>query len=363
MARPHALLRAGFPYLTTIGATWETFHQMYHPGDVAFGEGGRIYALCGRTGGTGRLVGGPITLVGLDDEALGHFDLPEGGMANKYPEEPVIDGQFVWPGMIVLDEDENLYATDEALHRINMWDKEGSFLGLWGEYGDAEGQLNRPSGMAFDSEQHLLVVDTQNHRVQKFTKDGKYISGWGSRGAGGGEFEMPWGIAIDDEGFVYIGDWGNHRVQKLTADGEFVFEFGSFGAGDGEFDGPAGLDVDQDGDIYVADRGNDRVQLFDYQGGFVQKFLGDATLSKTTVEYWLGGMTTVRETNRMRQMAANIEPEKRLTGPRSVRVDDEGRMFIPDYESYRIQVYQKEAYRLSEDQIAAPLPVPKLKYI
>jgi hypothetical protein len=62
---------------------------------------------------------------------------------------------------------------------------------------------------------------------------------------------------------------------------------------------------------------------------------------------------------RLREMA-RLEPQKRLKAPASVRVDEEGRMYIPDYGCHRIQVYQKEAYRLEPDQIAPPFRSPTL---
>ena len=58
--------------------------------------------------------------------------------------------------------------------------------------------------------------------------------------------------------------------------------------------------------------------------------------------------------NRMRDMA-NLEPSKYLRRPKSVVVDDEGRMFISDNGSYRVQVYQKEVGICStgDDRIAS----------
>ena len=44
-----------------------------------------------------------------------------------------------------------------------------------------------------------------------------------------------------------------------------------------------------------------------------------------------------------------------LRRPRSVRIDSEFRLFIPDYESYRVQIYQKEAIELDRTQYAEPL--------
>ena len=40
MSRPYALLRAGFPYLTTIGVRRN--QNVTHPTDIAFGKNGEI---------------------------------------------------------------------------------------------------------------------------------------------------------------------------------------------------------------------------------------------------------------------------------------------------------------------------------
>ena len=336
MARPYALLRAGFPFLKTIGMRrWNNF-----PVDVALGNEGRIYVLCRSEQGLVQ-----ISRLTWDDQNL----------------EPVCrgrgseDGQFTWPVNVIVDRDENLLVSDEALHRITLVDREGGFISKWGEHGDGDGQFDRPSGIAFDSEENVYVVDTLNHRVQKYTKDGGFLHQWGSYGEGDGQLNMPWGVTVDELGDVYVVDWRNDRVQKFTAEGEHVFSLGRSGSGDGEFDRPTGVAVDQDGDIYVCDYGNNRVQLFSAEGRYVEQFIGDATLSKPARDY----MMTNPEPNRMREMT-KLEPGKRLRSPKSVRVDDQGRMYIPDYDSFRVQVYQKEAIPLTPDQIAPPLRSPHL---
>ena len=327
----HALLRAGFPYVKTIGMIRTT------PGpiDVALGPEGLLYVLC-----RGRGIG--VFVNTLDDE---------------YPlSRPNIGGgKCVWPACVVLDSDDNLYLPDEALHRINIFDRDGGFIEGWGEHGDGPGQLNRPSGAAFDADDNLYVSDTLNHRVQKFTKSGELLTSWGSFGDGPGQLNMPWGIHADDWGGVYVVDWRNDRVQKFTADGELVFEIGGSGSGDGEFNRPSGVAVDGDGDIYVADRENHRVQLFSREGRYVEKFLGDSTISTSGISYLMNNPGPLRQ-----RESTNLEVQKRFKGPVSVRVADDGRMYVPDFGWSRVQVYQKEAYRLGPDQIAAPLRSPNM---
>jgi DNA-binding beta-propeller fold protein YncE len=330
MSRAHALLRAGYPYVKTLGMRRLTTN----PVDVALGDGGRLYVLCRGELGT------EIRRYTWDDEDLGVI----GGAGTA-------DGKFLWPAAMIRDRGERLFVSDEALHRITILDGEGQFLGKWGEQGSGDGQLNRPSGIAFDAEENLYVADTLNHRVQKFTGEGRFLVQWGRFGSGEGEFNMPWGIAVDDAGHVYVSDWRNNRIQAFTADGECLGVFGESGAGEGQLNRPAGLTVDKDGDIYVADWGNNRVQLFNPDGQYVEQFVGDATLSRVARDYMLANPKPLR----LREMA-RLEPQKRLKGPTSVRVDAEGRMYIADHGCHRIQVYQKEAYALGPDEIA---PAPR----
>jgi NHL repeat len=278
-AKPYALLRAGFPYHATLGMRRVTTFCM----DVAIGEEGRLYALCRNDG-----QGGSIRLTNWDDDDLGTM----GGSGRG-------DGQFVWPVQLIRDRQEQLYVSDEGLHRISVFAPDKTFLGKWGEHGHDPGQLDRPSGIAFDADENVYVADTMNHRVQKFTKDGTFLAAFGSRGRGEGEFEMPWGVAVD-----------------------------------------------ADGDVYVADRGNHRVLQFDRTGRFVEEFLGDATLSKSGRTYIMANPKVLRA----REMTT-LGQSKRLRGPASVRLDDEGRMYIPDFGSHRIQVYKKEVYHLSPEEI------------
>ena len=339
MARPHAILRAGFPYLKTIGMR----RVVDQPVDIVVTDDLRVFVLCRNEGlDTGVA---KIARLSWEDENLGDIGSLGSG-----------EGQFTWPAAMLLDADQNLVISDEALHRVTTITQDGEYVHHWGEHGHDEGQLDRPSGIAFDPDGNLCVVDTMNHRIQRFTAEGEFLAAWGSFGNGPGRFNMPWGIHVDELGDVYVADWRNDRVQKFTTDGKFVMEFGDSGSRAGEFLRPSGIAVDTDGDIYVADTGNNRVQLFAPDGRYVEQFIGDASLSPSGRAYLLANARPLR----LRTMTS-VEPQKRLRSPRSVRVDASGRMFIPDYASFRIQIYQKDAIPLDETQIAEPLRSPTLQ--
>ena len=342
MPRPYALLRVGFTYDRTLGMRRLT----NTPVDLAVGKDGDLQILC--RGGVSF-----IRRLSQDDEDLGAINLAAGGAA-QIGGTYSVNSKFVWPISMQMDGDENLWISDEGTNLITVIDQRGEMQAQWGKPGCGEGEFNRQSGIALDADENVYVCDTLNHRVQKFTRDGEFLTQFGGHGKGDGEFDMPWGICVDELGDVYVADWRNDRVQKFTADGEFLFKIGKSGDGEGEFNRPTGVAVDEDGDIYVTDWANDRVQLFRPDGAFVELFRGDATLSKQAHHYMKSNVKALR----LREMAS-LEPQKRLRWPVSARVYGKT-MYIADYGSDRIQIYQKEAYPLEPHEISEPQDSPTL---
>ena len=53
-----------------------------------------------------------------------------------------------------------------------------------------------------------------NHRIQVFDKEGKFIKMWGQYGSNPGEFDQPHGIVVDPfDGGLYVTDAHNDRIQ------------------------------------------------------------------------------------------------------------------------------------------------------
>ena len=334
MTRPWGLLRAGYPYLRTLGMRRVT----NYPADIAFSKDGDALILMRSEAGSS------IRVWSIEDAEALTDDLK--GIGSYGPGE----GQFVWPVQIITDGEGNIFVSDEAIHKISRFNPDGEFESRWGTHGDGDGEFDAPNGIAFDLDGNMVVVDSKNHRVQRYTPDGEYLGGFGSHGDGPGQFELPWGVHVDELGDVYVTDWGNHRLQIFSSEGELKQVIGEAGSGPGQFNRPTGVAVDAHGDIYVADWGNDRVLMFNAEGQYIWSFSGDATLSRVARTY----MLTNAVPNRLREMG-DLEQEKRLRRPRSVRIDSEFRLFIPDYESYRVQIYQKEAIELDRTQYAEPL--------
>jgi tripartite motif-containing protein 71 len=85
------------------------------------------------------------------------------------------------------------------------------------------------------SEDKLYIVDRDNNRIQVFDKNGTFLFKWGEEGEGDGQFTLPYGLDVDKEGNVWVADRGNNRIQKFDAEGNFLLAFGSEGSEEGQF--------------------------------------------------------------------------------------------------------------------------------
>ena len=334
MSRPLGLLRAGYPYLKTLGMR----RVCNYPYDMAFGPDEKIYILCRTSGGAF------IRVWTFDDAERLTDDLVQiGGYGTD-------DGQFQWPVQIITDCEGNIYVSDEATHKISKFAPDGEFVSRWGTEGNGKGEFTAPTGIAFDPEGNIVVADSGNSRIQKYTTDGKFVSEFGSEGDGDSELKNPWGIHVDELGDIYVADWGNDRIQRYSNEGELKMSLKGETPDGVCINRPTSVSVDLHGDIYTTDWNNDRVVVYDSTGRYVWKFAGDATLSRVARDY----MMTNAYANRLREMT-NLEEEKYFRSPTSVRVDNKFRICVADHHSYRLQVYQKESIELDENSIAPPM--------
>jgi len=311
----------------TIGVAAMQGRGFYYPWAVSVADDGRYFVL-GR-GSDSDPRGTRYTVMNFEEEYFGTFGAFGTG-----------EGESLWNTCTAIDSAQQLYQTDESLHRIIVRNLDGDLLNTWGEHGAGEGQLNGPAG----------IIDQQNGRIQKFTGDGKIISSFGESGSGDGQLNLPWGICVDSAGDIYVADWGNDRVVKFTADGGFIANYGSSGRGEGEFDAPASVVVDEDGYIYVADWANQRVQVLDSNGAFVQLTRGESNDSK-----WAQEFLDANSEEQAARAGANLEPdiefntddpheasahiEKYFWGPTHLALDNDGHLLVVDSNRHRLQVF------------------------
>ena len=175
-------------------------------------------------------------------------------------EEP---GRFVYATDVVTNRQGDFFVSEYGnSDRIQVFDKNGTFLRQWGGHGYEPGEFLRPRALAIDAQDQLYVADSCNHRIQVFDANGKVLRTWGSRGTEPGQMAFPYDVCVSPDGFLYVCEYGNNRVQKFTLDGKSLGTWGRHGRDPGELNNPWALAVDSRGAVSVIDSNNHRVQRF-----------------------------------------------------------------------------------------------------
>ena len=325
-------------YRMTLGMTTMEGRGFYAPTDVGIAEDGRMYVANRSLENVTR--GVRVTMCDIDSEYYGTFA--------AYGTSP---GQFVWPSACNLDSRGRVYVSDEATHRISVFDREGALLSTWGEHGAGEGQLDTPSGLAFDAEDNVYVADTYNHRVQKFTADGRFLLAFGSRGQRRRRVQPAVG---PDRGRRRVrvrgrlGERPGAEVRRRT--GRTWHRSGRRGGATGSFTGRREWRWTPTGTSTWRTGGTSGCRCWSRDGGFVQKLRGEATLSA-----WAANFLAINVEEGEARSRANLEPEieyfvddpheesshieKYFWSPVSVKLDRDGNLYVTESNRHRIQVY------------------------
>ena len=109
---------------------------------------------------------------------------------------------FNQPNDVVTDRAGNIYVAeghggDNA--RIVVFDKSGKYLREFGKKGTGPVEFDQPHALAFDSKERLYVGDRSNNRIQILDKNGTFIEEWT-------QFSRPSGIYIDRNDMIYVAD-------------------------------------------------------------------------------------------------------------------------------------------------------------
>jgi sugar lactone lactonase YvrE len=192
------------------------------------------------------------------------------------------DGELNQPGGIVFLADGTLIVADQGNHRLQRFDREGKFLGKFGQHGDQPGQFGGgfnagsrfggPHFVSRDSKGRLYTTEAGMGRVQQLSPDGQPLLAWGNKSDEPGGFGAyvlngistsvgPIGVFVDPKDRVWISSL-NDRVQCFTPEGKLIYQLGGSGAEPGQFEQPHGMAMDSQGNLYVADAGNQRIQKF-----------------------------------------------------------------------------------------------------
>jgi len=193
-------------------------------------------------------------------------------------------------------------------------------------------------GLAVDTQDRVYILNRSEHPVMVFDRKGNFLTSWGE-----GYFQRAHGSTVSYDGSVYCTDDGHHTVSKFTPDGKLLMVLGNkdkpsdtgfvhtpgmtltaclptIKRGAPPFNRPTGVAVSSSsGEIFVSDGyGNARIHKFSPDGKLLLSWGEPGTAPG---QFCL---------------------------PHSVWVDKNDRVWVPDRENRRLQIFDAKGKFLDQ---------------
>ena len=180
---------------------------------------------------------------------------------------------FYRPTFMAFNTDGSWYNSDGyANTRVVKFDKDDNYVTAWGEKGtNAAGPDRKPEtrpnyfnnvhGVGVDiATQEVYVNDRGNRRIQVFDKDGTFIRMWEMQpGTSGVDLHF---VFLDADRRVWVFDQRSQQLAQLDRQGNLIYAWGGLGDWPGALFGVHGISVDQEQNLYLAAVGRGGVQKF-----------------------------------------------------------------------------------------------------
>lgn len=174
--------------------------------------------------------------------------------------------------------------------------------------------------VAVDSQDRVYVFNRGEHPMMVFEQDGTFAGSWGE-----GLFVRPHGVTLGPDEALYCVDDGGHCIRKCTLDGQILMTIGTPGEPANRqsgqpFNQPTKVAFDpKTGDLYISDG---------YGNARVHKYSSDGQHLFSWGEY-------------------GTEPGQ-FNLVHSAATDEEGRVYIADRESHRVQIFDDQGKFLDQ---------------
>jgi len=216
---------------------------------------------------------------------------------------PAIEATLNEPYEVRFDSRGNMLVLEMQNHVVRRIDAKTAVIstvagdGTPGDRGDGgparEARFHHPHSIAIDENDNIYVSDQSNHRVRKIDARAgtiETLAGNGTRGypedgglAKAQPLHSPQGLAVHT-GFLWIASVGGNVVWRLDMTTGMIRRVAGTGhkgfSGDGgdplqaTFDGPRGVAMSRDGTLYIVEGENNVIRTFDTVNGPIGTIAG-----------------------------------------------------------------------------------------
>lgn len=138
--------------------------------------------------------------------------------------------------------------------RVLKFDKSGRFVKSWGGKGKEPGQFEVAHGIAIDAAGQLWVADRENQRIQVFDREGTFVRQLKYAG-------LPCSIDIGQQNMYMVNGFAG-QILRLDLTGKVLAATGKPGSGLGEFGEAHAVAMSPKGELFVADSVNSVLHKF-----------------------------------------------------------------------------------------------------
>ena len=224
------------------------------------------------------------------------------------------DNDIMSPGGVAVTQAGEVLVASQ--YHLKRFDVTGKFLGKTGDFKepDSDLTLQGPLGLALGPEGRIYIVETGKHRVKILNSDFTFHKSFskGDRRLGPGHLNNPMSVAVNSKGEVFVTDLSNNDIQVFSAEGDYLFRFKLQGHGLGRLQAPMAIAIDAQDYVYVGG-GTGTISVFaikDQKPVFVKAFGSHGCE--------MGQFSAIR----------------------CMHVDREGRLYVGEMSTNRIQVFQ-----------------------
>jgi DNA-binding beta-propeller fold protein YncE len=120
--------------------------------------------------------------------------------------------EFRFPFMLDLDKDGNIYVVEVINTRVQVLAPDGSHVRFIGDWGIEPGQFFRPKGIAVSEQNEVYVSDSYLGVIQVFSREGPFLGVVGDAAGNLLKFTTPVGITIEGNRLFVIEMWKNRLL-------------------------------------------------------------------------------------------------------------------------------------------------------